>query len=768
MAAANLSTQNKIHRVVYFFPFQLLMIHLKKNYLLLFFWLILFLLITGNFAYKYGGQYLFLYPEYLGNVDFLSHLIMGFLCGGFIMAFNISSYIVNGFRFPFIATLSRPFLKYCINNFIIPLAFVGLYVYQLIYFQTEVEYIDNLDVAFNVAGFLGGNVLFIILTMLYFVATNKDIFLLFGIDIHQQPKKRRTRKSPQTALVDAALYKHEKWYNFFTKPGEWRVDTYLSGFSKISLARGSEHYDARMLQNVFAQNHLNASYFEFIIIVAIMVLGTFRENMIFQIPAGASVLLLFTIMVMITSALFSWLKGWSTAVFLTLFILINYLSQYAAFNYTNHAYGLQYKGDKALYNSDRIMQFNNNKANFTADSLHTVEILNNWKNSFTGSDSGFKPKLVMLNTSGGGLRSTLWTINVLQYCDSVLAGKIFKDTRLITGSSGGMMGAAYMRELYLRSLSDKKINMYADSIPEMASQDLLNAMVFTITVNDLFFRTQRFEVGEKKYVKDRGYTFESEFNKNTGHILDKTIAEYTKPERDAVIPMMVLSPTIINDGRRLIISSQPVSYLATTKTTPNVNATTLTGNIEFRRFFEKQDADQLKFTSALRMSATFPYILPYASMPSEPLVEIMDAGMRDNFGLITTLKFLNTFNDWINQNTSGVVILQIRDNFKEDTKIKSELPSVIQSFINPIGSFYSVWPDIQNYEQDEMIAYAGKWFNGQIDVVPFQLKRTSELISMSWHLTSSEKHKISRAIFLPENQESVKRLKLLLGDQKNQ
>jgi hypothetical protein len=67
-----------------------------------------------------------------------------------------------------------------------------------------------------------------------------------------------------------------------------------------------------------------------------------------------------------------------------------------------------------------------------------------------------------------------------------------------------------------------------------------------------------------------------------------------------------------------------------------------------------------------------------------------------------------------------------------------------------------------------MLAYAGKWFDGQIDIIPFQLKRTDELISMRWHLTSSEKHKINHAIYLPENQESVKKLTRLLGQAKTQ
>src|SRR5688572_21918400 len=95
-------------RVTYFFPFQLLFVHFKKNPLLLLFWLIMFGFITKSLAARYGVPYLFLNPEYLDEVSFFSYLLVGLTCGGFIMAFNISSYIMNSFRFPFLATLSYP------------------------------------------------------------------------------------------------------------------------------------------------------------------------------------------------------------------------------------------------------------------------------------------------------------------------------------------------------------------------------------------------------------------------------------------------------------------------------------------------------------------------------------------------------------------------------------------------------------------------------------------------------------------------------------
>ncbi|MFX6808040.1 hypothetical protein ABTH26_20245, partial [Acinetobacter baumannii] len=74
----------------------------------------------------------------------------------------------------------------------------------------------------------------------------------------------------------------------------------------------------------------------------------------------------------------------------------------------------------------------------------------------------------------------------------------------------------------------------------------------------------------------------------------------------------------------------------------------------------------IKVLSALRMNATFPYVLPNVWLPTKPIIDVMDAGLRDNFGLETTFRFLETFKDWFKQNTSKVVLIQIRDRSEDD------------------------------------------------------------------------------------------------------
>lgn len=752
-----------LRRIVYFFPFQLFLLHLRSNQILLIFWGILFGFITSSIANKYGVPYLFLDPEYMGRVDMWSYMIMGFAIGGFIMAFNISSYIMNAYRFHFLATLSKPFLKYCVNNFIIPLAFVTIYVIKIISFQYESEFLDEKKIFFDALGFLIGILLFILPATTYFFTTNKDIFRLLGLKIKPDNKIQAEKQFAKPMKV--ILQKNLEWRTVRREPkeeDEWTVETYLNHPFSIMLTRDTDHYDRSTLKRVFEQNHLNAALFEIMSIITILSIGLFREVPFIQIPAGASVVLVCTIVLMLASAIHTMLRQWSVSFFLVAFLVLYGLSKRDMLNPQSSVYGINYDTIPAEYSYRAIDSLQNNFLNLQSDYKHTLEILNNWKRK-NRKNKWKKPKLVIICSSGGGLRSSLWTFHSLQHADSILNGKLLRQTQLITGSSGGMLGAAYLRELYYQDQLDTNINMYNPAYSDRISMDMLNPVAFSLAINDLFIRFQSVSDGNYKYTKDRGYALEKQLNVNTNQVLNKRLRDYYEPEKQALIPMMILTPSIINDGRTLYISPQPVSYLTQKPTEKNLKVLPITDGIEFRRFFKNHDADNLWFTSALRMSASFPYISPVVSLPSEPVIDVMDSGIRDNYGVMTTLKFLYTFRNWIGANTSGVVIIQIRDFHKVYPIEENRGHSLLNLITQPLDNIYSNIFYIQDYNHEEMYRHASHWMEAPIEVIDFQLRNEgADAISLSWHLTTEEKRKIKSSIYLPENQEAINRLKTLL------
>ena len=112
------------------FAVQLLFLHFRKYQVLLLFWVILFSTVNGSFMKTFGADSLFLAPEYLGNVNSISYAIVGASVGMFIMSWNITSFILFSRHFRFLAAATNPFLKYCINNSIIPGAFLVFYFFK--------------------------------------------------------------------------------------------------------------------------------------------------------------------------------------------------------------------------------------------------------------------------------------------------------------------------------------------------------------------------------------------------------------------------------------------------------------------------------------------------------------------------------------------------------------------------------------------------------------------------------------------------------------
>lgn len=738
-------------RFFYSFYFRLILLDFKKNQLLLLFWLFFFGIITNNVAPRYGVAYMFWGPEYLDQISPLSYLLTGFACGGFIMSYNIASYIKNAFRFPFLATLQNPFMKYCLNNFFLPFTFVTIYSFQIFFFLKSENIFSVMNILLLIGSFIGGILLFLFLAFTYFFGTNKNITKLYGIQSSELGVIKAKERIAHTGERNPSLIKESR---------DWYVETYLVGPYRMRLVRSVRHYKKEMLKAVLQQNHKAAFLFQILTIVSLISLGLFSDASAFEIPACASFFLLFTMFLMLFSSFYTWFRGWSTIVFLIFLIAFNYIHKLDFLSSENRAYGMKYSGELAKYDYDRFKNIDIDYERYNRDRDATLAILNKWKikNNPTG-DPDHKPKMVFINVSGGGLRSSLWTLYTLQYTDSLLQGKLLDQTQLITGSSGGMIGAAYLRELYLQKQLRKVDSYYLSAYRTNISKDILNPIAFTIATSEWLFPLRRFELDGNKYYHDRGHAFEQRLLENTGGVFDKRLSDYKLPETNAYIPMMIFSPSIVNDGRKMLISPLGISYITQNAKTDKTNFHKLFDAIEYSSFFKEQDAEKTQFTSVLRMSATFPYISPVVSLPSEPRIEIVDAGLRDNYGLESTLRFIKTFNDWIADNTSGIVIVQIRDKHKNVPIDPNPSQTLMEALGRPMGSFYGNLFQVQDFNQNQQIQMADLWCRSKIDIVDLELRNElNDRISLSWHLTNKEKKKVFASLFLPENQAAVKRI----------
>ncbi len=746
---------NIFTKLFYSLPFRLLLSQVKRGHVLLLIWFLLFAVVTGQLGKYLGIPSLFLDPEYLGRVNFLSFFIMGMVIGGFATAYHITCYIVDGYRFTFLGSLTKPFTRFSINNSLLPLAFLLVYLFNVVNYQLYNEDAGPIEVFWAVSGVLLGFVVMTLLLYIYFWFTNKDIFKIIAYRFDQSLKKnvRATRANVMARLV-LAKHKPEK------------VKYYLD-LNLRATPVNDRVYDKQEVLKVFDQNHLNLVFIELFIFVILLLLGIFRENEIFQIPAAASAVLFLTIVIMFTGAFSYWFRSWSAAIIIGLLILVNMGVKYNVLKSQYQAFGLNYANGRAPYNLE-VIKAQNNDSIIIHDRQQTLQTLKNWRAKF-----GVRPpKMVFLAVSGGGQRSSLWTFRALQYADSLTAGKLFNHAILITGASGGLIGAAFYRELVLRNKANPAINPLHPRYLASIANDNLNPIIFSFLVNDLFVKFQKFEYKGKKYLKDRGYSFEEQLNKNTRYLLDKPLSAYAEAEASAQIPMMVIAPTIINDGRKLFISPHHLSFMNAGEIRAHRTFDKLVEGIDFRRFYADYDADSLRFLSALRMGATFPYVTPNVTLPSNPPMEIMDAGITDNFGISDALRFLYAYRDWIARNTSGVIIVSIRDSKKEIGIEPRQNLSLLDKISTPVQSVYENFAKMQSITNDSKIEYASAWFNNQIDVINLQYVPTYDpahqtpadvhRAALSWRLTGKEKQSVIFSIHSKPNQKALAKLAGLL------
>jgi len=752
-------------RVFYFFPVQLLFSNLKRNQVLLLCWVILFMMATGSFGRYLGIPYLFLDPEYMNRVNFTSFFIMGLVIAGFTVAFHITCYISDGHRFTFIGTVTRPFTKFSLNNSLIPAVFVLTYVGEIIAFQRSNEYSSPRLVAMDVAGFLSGFLIMTLIFFTYFWFTNKDIFryVVCRIDEKLKQNVQVTRASAMRKLDIA-------------RKRQIRVDYFLDGF-KIRRVDDTGFYDRATIIQVFDQNHFNLVAVEVLIFVVVLILGVFKDNPVFQLPAAASFIIFLTIFVMLAGAFSYWFGGWSITTAIVIFLLINHLAGQDFFEKRYLAFGLNYEIPPAPYNIDRLVELNDSTT-IKNDHAHAIALLNNWRNKF---DSASKPKMVFIAASGGGKRAALWALTALQAADSLTRGQLMENAILITGASGGLIGATYFRELVLQKIQGEPVNPYAREHLTRLGTDNLNPLIFSLLANDLFVGFTKYEYADQRYQRDRSYTFEEQLNQITGSLLDKPISAYAEPEQQGIIPMVIMAPTVVTDGRKLFISAQPAAFMNSDLLELEEYSNAKISGVDFQRLFEHHGGNNLRFLSALRMCATFPYITPNTTLPTEPVIHIMDAGISDNFGLSDAVRFMFAFRDWIEENTSGVIIVSIRDSPKRVDIQERKAESIIDGVSQPISSVYNNFENFQDITNDNLISYANSWFDGPIDRIDLEyeaaayasvfteldsLRQHSPRASLSWRLTTREKQGIIQNIATVSNQAELERLRGLLNGER--
>jgi hypothetical protein len=334
----------------------------------------------------------------------------------------------------------------------------------------------------------------------------------------------------------------------------------------------------------------------------------------------------------------------------------------------------------------------------TVNLLNNTEVLLAWKNLVGDRWRDRKPKLVIVTVSGGGIRASVWTSVVLRKLEATLGADFPYHIRLVTGASGGMVAGSYYAaslvpppEHVLRGGRADFADLHGTSIEQFVDRmatDQLDAVAGRMLFADL-----PAALSPLARHRDRGRTLESTWIRWTGgpaSPLGRPLQSYAADERLGWRPSLVYTPMMVEDGRRLLISNLDLAFatrnvggLLLEPSSRKIDRPAFQGGdfdlsiheedevfslsaVEFFRLFPQ--AHDFRVSTAIRMSASFPWVSPAINLPTLPPRRVVDAAYYDNYGVNLSALWLSKLGGWLQANTSGVLVVQVRDKVSQGAR----------------------------------------------------------------------------------------------------
>jgi hypothetical protein len=323
--------------------------------------------------------------------------------------------------------------------------------------------------------------------------------------------------------------------------------------------------------------------------------------------------------------------------------------------------------------------------------LDDVDVLERWKAQFQED----KPRLVVVATSGGALRAALWTINILRDLELRFPG-FLRHVRLVTGASGGMVGAAHLvsalEQLGPTPPPGRLSYEWFDAIMEDAAKDSLTAVTRALLLPR----------------SDRGRALEDSWEDHTNDRLAMPFRTLLAGERAGWLPSLVYSPVLVEDGRRLVVSNLELGSIVDTLA-PGPTGSHLQSISAVQLFAcTGNGIDPIKLSTIARLNATFPWVTSAALLTTTPDRRVVDAGYYDNYGVDVATAWIRKNAVWLERNTSGVLLLQIRDATTAETDVAAEPgPGLVHRWASalttPIEGFLSAWNASMSFRNDREV-----------------------------------------------------------------
>ncbi|MHC2067242.1 patatin-like phospholipase family protein [Bremerella sp. T1] len=243
--------------------------------------------------------------------------------------------------------------------------------------------------------------------------------------------------------------------------------------------------------------------------------------------------------------------------------------------------------------------------------------------------------LIVVTAPGGGIHASAWSAEVLTRLDERWPGTFRKSLGLISSVSGGSVGSMY----YMDAISSEENPVSMEEVRERSKSSTLEPIFFAATFHDLLPLTPF----------DRGHAAEHFWDiiLRTKRGDSPTLGKWGELAGQGKLPVMVFNATDVKSGRRVLLGSTAV------RDQDHVHSTHDSASTEHTCAYDlRQSQLDMKVATAVRLSASFPYVTPISRPAADengedimPAVRMGDGAYADNDGIMTALESVNQLID---------------------------------------------------------------------------------------------------------------------------
>ena len=358
-----------------------------------------------------------------------------------------------------------------------------------------------------------------------------------------------------------------------------------------------------------------------------------------------------------------------------------------------------------------------------------------------------RPLLTVVAIDGGGIQAAAWGATVLTHIEREWRD-FHKSVGVLSAVSGGSVGTLYfvsaLRED--RAVTDQEL----DGVVAAAVRPSLGEAAWGLTYGDLWRALVPY-----RFEEDRGWAMERAWRRNFQPEKVPTLGHWIAGVRKAWMPSVALNATVVESGQRFAFATfAPPEQPARSPADPRPwNLGTILATYPFH---------DIDMPTAARLSSTFPYVTPIATVRSDTPVQpwhFADGGYYDNTGMGIAMRWLDTAMHGHEAEFANVAVafIQIRSSpAGQDARPRER--AWAYDAVGPIQALLNVRVAGQRERAESELEFLQRlWRKQGVEIVSFEFGFDAKEPPLSWQLTEAEKTRLETEWMSPANQTNVRR-----------